>query len=248
MREEAGRRIRSAFSAPEGRLLVSADYAQIELVILAHLSRDPNLCAAFNEGKDVHRETASLIFGVAPDAVSADQRRTAKTINFGVMYGMSAFRLGNQLGIPRGKAQAFIDSYFATYSHIREFIRATIEKAEQTGYVETIMGRKRPIPAINSKNKTEKAGAERIAVNTPIQGSAADVVKKAMIAVDKALKERIPGAKLLLQVHDELIVECPADKAEQTAALLKKEMESAVSLSVPLRVSVEYGKNWGEFH
>ncbi len=248
VREEAGRRIRSAFSAPQGRLLVSADYAQIELVILAHLSRDPNLCAAFTEGKDVHRETASLIFGVAPDAVSADQRRTAKTINFGVMYGMSAFRLGNQLGIPRGKAQEFIDSYFATYSHIREFIRETIEKAEQTGYVETIMGRKRPIPAINSKNKTEKAGAERIAVNTPIQGSAADVVKKAMIAVDKALKERIPGAKLLLQVHDELIVECPADKAEQTAALLKKEMEEAVSLSVPLRVSVEYGKNWGEFH
>ncbi|MGI5173699.1 DNA polymerase I [Treponema sp. OMZ 840] len=248
IREESGRRIREAFSAPQGRCLVSADYAQIELVVLAHLSQDSNLCAAFKQGKDVHRETASLIFGVEPEQVSAEQRRTAKTINFGVMYGMSAFRLANQLGIPRSKAQEFIDSYFATYSGIREFIHTTIEKAEQTGYVETIMGRRRLIAGITSKNKTEKAGAERIAVNTPIQGSAADIVKTAMIAVDRALKNEIPSAKLLLQVHDELIVECAESQAEQTAALLKKEMEAAVLLSVPLKVSVEYGSNWGGFH
>ena len=248
IREESGRRIRSAFTAPPGRMLVSADYSQIELVILAHLSQDKNLCRAFNEGTDVHRATAALIFGITPEEVSPDQRRTAKIINFGVMYGMSAFRLSNELGIPRTVAKNFIDSYFATYAGIREFIRHTVEQAEQNGYVETLMGRRRAIPAINSKNKTEKAGAERIAVNTPIQGSAADIVKKAMIAVDNALCREIEDAQLLLQVHDELILECPENRAEEAAALLRREMEGTVTLSVPLKVSVEYGTNWGSFH
>lgn len=248
IREESGRRIRSAFTAPPGRVLVSADYSQIELVILAHLSQDKNLCRAFNEGTDVHRATAALIFGITPEEVSADQRRTAKIINFGVMYGMSAFRLSNELGIPRTVAKNFIDSYFATYAGIQEFIRQTVETAEKKGYVETLMGRRRMIPAINSKNKTEKAGAERIAVNTPIQGSAADIVKKAMIAVHRALSREIPDARLLLQVHDELILECPENRAEDAAALLRREMEGAVTLSVPLKVSVEYGTDWGSFH
>ena len=248
IREESGRRIREAFTAPPERVLVSADYSQIELVILAHLSQDKNLCRAFNEGTDVHRATAALIFGITPEEVSSDQRRTAKTINFGVMYGMSAFRLSNELGIPRTVAKNFIDSYFATYAGIQEFIRHTVEQAEQNGYVETLMGRRRMISAINSKNKMEKAGAERIAVNTPIQGSAADIVKKAMIAVHGALRTEIPDAQLLLQVHDELILECPESRAEEAAALLRREMEGAVTLSVPLKVSVEYGTNWGSFH
>lgn len=248
VREEAGRRIRQAFSAQNGRTLISADYSQIELVILAHLSNDKNLCDAFKQGIDVHKATASLIFGVDSDQVTADMRRTAKTINFGVMYGMSAFRLANELRISRTQAQNFINQYFATYSGIRSFIDDTIQKCEQTGYVETILGRRRYIPTINTKNKTEKSGAERIAVNTPIQGSAADIVKQAMIAVYADLTQKFPSAQLLLQVHDELIVECDDTDADEIAQLIQKDMESIVKLNVPLRVSVEKGKRWGEFH
>jgi DNA polymerase-1 len=250
IREEAGRRIRSAFTAAPGTVLISADYAQIELVVLAHLSKDPNLCKAFNEGKDVHASTASLIYNVPPEQVTHEMRRTAKTINFGVMYGMSAFRLSNTLGIPRTQAAAFIENYFRTYAAVREFIDRTVKKAEQTGYVETLFGRRRRILNINSRNKTEKAGAERIAVNTPIQGSAADIVKKAMIDLSESLKKTPTGAHLLLQVHDELIMECPDDTTaiENTISILKHDMENAVQLAIPLRVAVEYGKNWGDFH
>ncbi|MCM1321276.1 MAG: DNA polymerase I [Bacteroides sp.] len=248
VRDEEGRRIRRAFTAKEGCLLISADYSQIELVILAHLSGDAKLCAAFIEGTDVHRDTAARIFGAAPELVTPDMRRAAKTINFGVMYGMSAFRLSNELGIPRGRAADFIKSYFSMYSGIREFMDETIRQAEKTGFVETIFGRRRYIQTINSRNKAEKAAAERIAVNTPIQGSAADIVKKAMIAVAAALEKNCPEAKLLLQVHDELIVECPECQSERAAAIIKTEMEQVVRLKVPLRVSVEIGRCWGEFH
>ena len=250
VRNEAGRRIRSAFTAPDRKVLISADYAQIELVVLAHLSNDVNMCKAFNEGTDVHKATAALIYGVEPDAVTPDMRRTAKTINFGVIYGMSAFRLANDLGISRTQASMFIDNYFRMYSSVDAFIKETIQKAEQTGYVETIFGRRRPILAINSRNKVEKSAAERIAVNTPVQGSAADIVKKAMLAVSAALEESKSPARLLLQVHDELIFECPDDQAtiDATIALIKDKMENAVKLNVPLRVSIEHGKNWGEFH
>ncbi len=250
VRDEAGRKIRKAFTAIPGTVLISADYAQIELVVLAHLSGDKNLCAAFNEGVDVHKATAALIYGVPAEEVTADMRRSAKTINFGVMYGMSAFRLANDLGISRTQASAFIENYFNLYSGVKTFIDRQIKKAEESGYIETIMGRKRKILAINSKNKMEKAGAERVATNSPIQGSAADIVKKAMLDVDQALKENPTGAKLLLQVHDELIFECPDDEKSisDTIALIKDKMEHAVKLAVPLRVSVEYGKNWGEFH
>lgn len=250
VRNEAGRRIRSAFTAPEGKVLISADYSQIELVVLAHLSGDKNMSQSFIDGTDVHKATAALIYGVAPDEVTPEMRRTAKTINFGVIYGMSAFRLARDLGISRTQASQFIENYFAQYSSVDSFIKDTIKKAEETGWVETLFGRRRPIMNINSRNKLEKAAAERIAVNTPVQGSAADIVKTAMLAVSEALTKTKSPARLLLQVHDELIFECPDDKAtiDTTIALIKDKMENSVKLNVPLRVSIEYGKNWGEFH
>jgi DNA polymerase-1 len=248
VRDEEGRRIRQAFVAGKGQLLVSADYSQIELVVLAHLSDDEGLKRAFREGVDVHRRTASLLFKVDEAAVTPEQRRIAKTINFGVIYGMSAFRLANELRIGRGEAQGFIDSYFATYSGVTDFIRKTVETTERTGYAETILGRRRPILMINSRNKTEKQAAERVAVNTPIQGSAADIVKLAMLRVDAALRKAHPSARLLLQVHDELIVEAPEKEAKAVGELMRKEMEGAIELSVPLRVSVESARAWGDMH
>jgi DNA polymerase-1 len=248
IRDEEGRRIRSAFIARQGHLLISADYSQIELVVLAHLSGDKGLCSAFTEGKDVHVRTAALIFGLNEKDVLPEQRRMAKTINFGVMYGMSAFRLANELRISRTEAAAFIQAYFNTYSGVRRYIEELIARTEKTGYVSTILGRRRYIPAINSRNKTEKASAERIAVNTPIQGSAADIVKTAMLNLDRALVAEKSKARLLLQVHDELILEAPDSDAAAAASLVKREMEKAAALSLPLRVSVETGTCWGDFH
>lgn len=250
VRNEAGRKIRSAFTATPGTILISADYSQIELVVLAHLSQDKNMCNAFISGTDVHKATAALIFGVPQEEVTPQMRRTAKTINFGVIYGMSAFRLANDLGISRTQAAEFIENYFKTYSSVNDFINYTIQKTEETGFVQTIFGRKRHIANINSKNKLEKSGAERMAVNTPVQGSAADIVKKAMLDVSKALEEENTQAKLILQVHDELLVECPDNPQtiEKTISIIKEKMENAVKLNVPLKVSIEYGKNWGEFH
>lgn len=248
IRDEEGRRIRRAFVAPEGWRIVSADYSQIELVILAHLSDDPGLKEAFNEGVDVHRRTGALIFGVDTDEVTPEQRRIAKTINFGVMYGMSAFRLSNELSIPRREAESFINAYFSTYSKIREFIDRTVAEAEESGRVATILGRERPLPDINSRNRNVKSGQERIAVNTPIQGSAADIVKLAMLKVERRLREAQFDSRVLLQVHDELILEAPEGEVEALTALLMEEMSTAVALSVPLRVNVESGANWGELH
>ena len=248
IRAEEGRRIREAFVASPGCVLVSADYSQIELVILAHLSQDENLLAAFRDGADVHARTAALIFGESEDRVKSEQRRIAKTINFGVMYGMSAFRLAGELGISRADATRFIEAYFATYSGVRAFIEELISATEERGYATTILGRRRYIRAINSGNKTEKAAAERVAVNTPIQGSAADVVKTAMLSLDRRLARDKSPARLLLQVHDELILECPKEIAAETAELAREEMEGSMALSVPLRVSVEIGERWGSFH
>ncbi len=250
VRDEAGRRIRSAFTAAPGTVLISADYAQIELVVLAHLSGDKNLCDAFNSGTDVHKSTASLIYGVSMEEVTADMRRNAKTLNFGLMYGMSAFRLANEIGSSRTQAKEFIDNYFSVYSGVQKFFEENIRKAEETGFITTIKGRKRSINGINSANKLIKEAAVRIAKNSPIQGSAADIVKQAMIDVEEALEESKSSARLLLQVHDELILECKdeAEEIEKTIALVKEKMEKAVKLTVPLRVSIEYGKNWGEFH
>ena len=248
IRGEEGRKIRRAFYAAEGKKLISADYAQIELVILAHFSRDENLVKAFNEGIDVHAATASLIFNVPIDTVVPDMRRVAKVINFGVMYGMSAFRLANQLRISRTEAAEFITRYFATYSGVTAFMEQLKETAAEKGFVETLMGRRRTIRAITSKNQKQRAAAERIAINTPIQGSAADIVKTAMLKVDRALKRQGLTAQLLLQVHDELILEAPECEVEPVQALLKQEMEHVVDLAVPLRVSIEAGSCWGDFH
>jgi len=248
IRAEEGRRIREAFIAKPGCVLISADYSQIELVVLAHLSGDENLTSSFKSEKDVHIRTAALIFGIDESEVKPEQRRMAKTINFGVIYGMSAFRLSNELNISRTEAQNFIAAYFNTYSGVRRFIENTIKKTEQLGYVTTISGRRRYIPTINSHNKTEKSAAERIAVNTPIQGSAADIVKTAMLNLDRRLTKEKSPAKILLQVHDELILECPENKAEETVKLVKAEMEKAASLVIPLRVTAETGTRWGDFH
>ena len=260
IRAEEGRRIREAFIAKSGCVLISADYSQIELVVLAHLSQDANLLSAFRENtetlsltggsgfQDVHAKTAALIFGIKENEIKSEQRRMAKTINFGVIYGMSAFRLANELNISRTEAQNFIDTYFRTYSGVRRFIEDTIKSTEQNGYVTTITGRRRYIPTINSKNKTEKSAAERMAVNTPIQGSAADIVKTAMLNLDKRLTKEKSNARLLLQVHDELILECPKNEADNVIKLVKAEMEQAVTLSIPLRVTVETGSRWGDFH
>ena len=245
IRSEEGRRIREAFIADKGCLLISADYSQIELVVLAHLSQDENLIGAFKEGSDVHARTAALIFGIDEDKVNSEQRRMAKTINFGVMYGMSAFRLANELGISRTDASVFIDAYFNTYSGVRRFIEDLIKKTEDSGFVSTILGRRRYIQTINSRNKTEKAAAERVAVNAPIQGSAADIVKTAMLNLDKRLTAEKSPARLLLQVHDELILECPESAVVRTIVIVKEEMENAVKLSIPLKVSIETGKKWG---
>ncbi|MDR2658414.1 MAG: DNA polymerase I [Spirochaetaceae bacterium] len=254
VRDEDGRRIREAFVASPGMTLISADYSQIELVVLAHLSNDAALTEAFTSGKDIHAETAARIFGISEDQVDSAQRRIAKVINFGVMYGMSAFRLGDELGLSRTEAASFIDAYFKTYSGVRELLDSIIEGAEKNGYVSTLFGRRRMIPTINSSNKTEKAAAERIAVNTPIQGTAADIVKRAMIDLDKALavlnKDRVKERRwhMLLQVHDELILEGPEDDVEKTSPIVRNVMEKAAVLTVPLRVTVETGKRWGDFH
>ena len=248
VREEEGRRIRSSFVAAPGKMLVSADYSQIELVVFAHLSGDPELRKAFTDGADVHRRTAALILGKAEDEVSPQERRAAKTINFGVIYGMGAFRLAQELGIPRAEAQKFIDAYFARYAGVAAFIRNTVEATKRDGYVSTILGRRRPVPLINSRNANERQAAERIAVNTPIQGSAADIMKQAMLKVDGVIKKRFPEARLLLQVHDELILEAPEAIAPEVATAVEEAMASAYTLSLPLRVGVELARNWGGMH
>ncbi|MDC7221419.1 MAG: DNA polymerase I [Spirochaetales bacterium] len=248
VRDEKGRMIRMAFASDEGQVFLSADYSQIELVVLAHLSDDTGLKDAFSSGEDVHKQTASLIFGKSTEEVTADERRIAKTINFGVMYGMSAFRLSNELKIPRKDAAEFIKTYFEKYAGVKTFIEKTIEDAREEGGVSTMMGRFRTIRGINSRNKTEQQGAERAAVNSRIQGSAADIVKKAMLDLAPRIETEFPRAKMLLQVHDECIFQVPEEEMNRLAQLVQEVMESAVTLSIPLRVNVETGHRWGEIH
>jgi DNA polymerase-1 len=248
IREESGRHIRKAFVPDAGCSFLSADYSQIELVVLAHLSGDPMLQEAFRENRDIHRQTAAVLYGVAESEVTPEQRRIGKTINFGVIYGMSAFRLARDMRIPRRDADDFIRRYFERYAGVDRFIKQTIAQAEQRGYVETIMGRRRPLSRINSRNRTEKMAAERVAVNSPIQGSAADIVKKVMIEVTRALAKKRMASRLLLQVHDELIFEVPDSELDQARELVREKMERAVELSVPLRVSLEVGPTWGDIH
>ena len=248
IRTDDGRLIRSAFVAKEGCKFLSADYSQIELVMLAHISGDKELSRAFNEGLDVHRFTASLIFSKDVDEISAAERRIAKTINFGIMYGMSPFRLSNELGISRSDAKTFIDRYFERYSGIKAFVEKTVKDCEQNGYVKTMGGHIRAVSQINSRNKNEKSGAERVAVNTVIQGSAAELMKKAMIDIYSDIKERGIKSKILLQVHDEIILEVYEDELEEVTSLVRSRMEGAAKLNVPLKAGIEVGKRWGDMH
>jgi DNA polymerase-1 len=246
IRTEAGRAIRRAFVAPEGKKLVAADYSQIELRILAHLSGDEALVEVFRRGEDIHRATAARMFGLDPAKVTADQRRSAKTINFGVLYGMGPFALAPQLGVSRTEAKEFIKAYFDRFPKVRACLDAILEKARATGGTETIFGRVRPIPGLHDRNHNVRSNAERMAMNAPFQGTAADVIKKAMLALDAALAQELPEARLLLQVHDELVLEVPAARAAEAAALAKRTMEGAVSLLVPLTVDAGTGHNWAE--
>ncbi len=245
VRNEDGRRIREAFVPKEGSLLLSADYAQIELVVLAHLADDSSLKEAFLRGEDIHTHTASLIFNLFPEFVTAEQRRIAKTINFGVMYGMSAFRLSNELQITRKEAQTFIDDYFNRFAKVNAFMEGVKEEARKVGRVATLLGRERSIPEINSRNATVRSGAERVAVNSVIQGTAADIMKLAMLRVCEAFKKAKFKSSLLLQVHDELIFEVVEEEMLEVQTLVKKEMEEAYTLSIPIKVNLEVGTSWG---
>jgi len=245
IRTPVGRMIREAFCAADGRTLISADYSQIELRVLAYLSGDRTLLRAFENGEDVHARTASEVFGVDIARVTPDQRRAAKTINFGIVYGMGAFRLAREMGIKRAEAQEYIDSYFARIPGVRRYLDSVIEKARAEGTVRTITGRVRFVPNLGSRNPQTRQGAERIATNTPIQGSAADIMKTAMIRLDGTVGGK---ADLLLQVHDELVFEADAAEADALAEEIRKTMESAVTLSVPLKVDVGTGKTWADAH
>ena len=249
IRTDRGRYIRKAFVAqdPES-VIVSADYSQIELRIMAHLCGDEHLIHAFREGIDVHAATAAKIFHLPVEAVSADQRRIAKTANFGIMYGISAFGLAQRLRIPRSEAKKIIDDYFASFPAIRSFIDRTVAAARENGYVETLFGRRRFIPDINSKNLTLRALAERNAVNAPIQGTSADIIKIAMIRIDRRLRESGMTARMVLQIHDELLFEAPQTEAEALKEMVVSEMEGVIKLSVPLTVECKDGKNWLEAH
>jgi DNA polymerase I len=248
IRTQEGRRIRQAFIAPPGHSLVAADYSQIELRIMAHLSGDASLLRAFTEDRDVHQATAAEVFGIALDAVSADQRRSAKAINFGLMYGMSAFGLARQLGIGRGDAQKYMDLYFERYPGVRRYMEETRRQARETGYVETVFGRRLYLPEIQSRNAALRQYAERSAINAPMQGTAADIIKRAMIEVDSWLQSsRIP-ARLIMQVHDELVLEVADEAVESLVGQTRTHMIRAADLSIPLKVDVGVGRNWDQAH
>jgi DNA polymerase-1 len=247
MRTEQGRAIRRAFVAPPGRVRVGADYSQIELRVMAHLSGDPNLIEAFMSGEDVHASTARRVFGVE-GPLPPELRARAKIVNFGVMYGMGARSLSQQMGIGLPEAQAFIGHYFRVYARVREFLDGTVEEARRRGYVQTLLGRRRYLPALGSTRGDHRAFAERAAINTPIQGSAADLMKLAMIRVHRALKESRPSARLLLQVHDELLLEAPVEEVDAVSDLVRVEMEGCFPLRVPLTVSVGRGPTWFDVH
>ena len=247
IRNEEGRRIRQAFIAREGFIVVAADYSQIELRIMAHLSQDQGLINAFTQGKDIHRSTAAEIFGVALDEVTSEQRRNAKAINFGLIYGMSSFGLSRQLGIGRADAQSYMDLYFKRYPGVQTFMHDIREKAKAQGYVETLFGRRLYLPDINSSNGMRRKAAERVAINAPMQGTAADIIKRAMIQLDQKLQND-PDIAMIMQVHDELVFEVRSEKVAFYSELIKTQMESAADLVVPLIVEVGQGTNWDEAH
>jgi DNA polymerase-1 len=244
VRTELGREIRAAFVASEGTRLLSADYSQIELRLLAHYSGDPLLRKAYEEDIDIHTLTASEVFGVPIDKMDKETRGRAKAVNFGIVYGISPFGLAAQLGIPQAEARDYIDRYFARYQGVRAFIDKTLAEVRRTGSVRTLFGRVRPIPDIESRNANQRGFAERTAINTPLQGTAADMIKLAMIRIDRTLTERKLKTKMVLQVHDELLFEVPLEESDEIEALVHKEMEGVVELSVPLVASMAFGANW----
>jgi DNA polymerase-1 len=248
VRTVEGRRIRSAFIAPAGACIVSADYSQIELRIMAHLSEDERLTDAFAHGEDVHRATAAEIFGVMPLEVRPDQRRVAKIINFGLIYGMSAFGLARQLDLDRNAAQSYIDRYFARYPDVARYMEHTRNTAKIKGYVETVFGRRLWLPDITAAQVGRRQGAERAAINAPMQGTAADLIKLAMIAVQRWLDQEKLRTKLIMQVHDELVLEVPDDELAHVRAALSPLMTEVVELRVPLAVEIGVGANWDEAH
>ena len=248
IRTEEGRRIRQAFIAPDGYRMVAADYSQIELRIMAHLSGDEGLLVAFREGQDVHRATAAEVFDVGLDEVSGDQRRKAKAINFGLIYGMSAFGLAKQLHLGRHEAQQYIDRYFERYPGVQDYMDRTRELAKQQGYVETLFGRRLYLPEINARNKMRVQAAERTAINAPMQGTAADIIKRAMLTVDQWLQDGSVDARMIMQVHDELVFEVAEDQVEAVSNEVCRLMSAAAELAVPLLVEVGVGNNWDEAH
>jgi DNA polymerase-1 len=248
IRTPQGRRIREAFVAPPGSRIVSADYSQIELRIMAHLSGDAGLRHAFEHGHDVHQATAAEVFGVPLEKVSKDERRTAKVINFGLIYGMSAFGLAQNLGTERVTAQAYIDSYFNRYPGVKKFMDETREKARTLGYVETVFGRRLRLPEIMSGSPARRQAAERAAINAPMQGTAADLIKLAMVAVQDFLDSSNLQAKLIMQVHDELVLEVPEKELERVKDKVRDLMQGIAKLEVPLIVDVGVGDNWDQAH
>jgi len=244
---EWGRRIRAAFTTNAGWVLLSADYNQIEPRILAHLSQDPVLIGAYGRGDDIHTTTAMQIFGLAADQITKDMRRVAKTVNFGIIYGISPFGLSSQLGISNQEAKRYIDAYFARFEGVKAYIDRTVAEAKANGYVTTLLGRRRPIPELRG-DPTQRSFGERIAMNSPIQGTAADVIKLAMLAVHRRLAAERRAARILLQVHDELILELPEAEVDTVRPIVTEEMERVIELVVPLKVDIGIGKNWSEAH
>jgi len=248
IRTVEGRRVREAFIAPPGHHIVSADYSQIELRIMAHISGDPGLTSAFAEGRDVHRTTASEVFGVAPEGVTSEQRRYAKTINFGLIYGMGAFGLAQSLGIDQKAARNYIERYFERFAGVRRYMDETKRSAAELGYVETVFGRRLWLPEIKGGSGPRRAGAERQAINAPMQGTAADLIKLAMIAVQKALDDEQRATRMVMQVHDELVFEVPDAELDWARDAVPSLMAGVATLSVPLLAEVGVGANWDEAH
>jgi len=249
IRTSRGREVRKAFVPRDDQhVLLSADYSQIELRIMAHLCKDPGLVEAFQQNVDIHSATASKVFGVDLADVTSDMRRKAKMVNFGIIYGISAFGLAERLNIPRKESASIIENYFVKYPLIKDYMDEAIEKARKQGYVETILGRKRYLRDINSQNQTVRGFAERNAINAPIQGSAADMIKVAMISLHKALLDKKLKSRMILQVHDELVFDVPLEEKEEVTALVVKHMQEALPLSVPVLVEAGTGRNWLEAH
>ena len=248
IRMELGRQIRKVFIPKDGCVLVDADYSQIELRVLAHMSGDENLIHAYREAQDIHRLTASQVFHIPFDEVTDLQRRNAKAVNFGIVYGISSFGLSQDLSISRKEAQEYIQKYFETYPKIKEFLDSCVTEAKEKGYARTMFGRRRPMPELKSSNFMQRSFGERVAMNAPIQGTAADIIKIAMIRVDQRLKAEGLKSRLLLQVHDELLLEASTEELDAVEQILSEEMEGAAELSVPLEIDMKQGKNWYEAH